>query len=45
MSERDEGGKWAWGFVPGVVAGFLLARGIGAALLMAHVRRAEMVSK
>jgi hypothetical protein len=45
MSERDDGGKWVGAFVLGVIVGVLLTLGIGAAFLMAYVRRAEMLSK
>jgi hypothetical protein len=43
--ERDQGGKWVAGFVVGLIAGVLLTLGIGAALLLTYVRRAEMLSR
>jgi hypothetical protein len=45
MSERNEGGKWVGAFVLGVIVGLLLTVGVGAALWMAYVRRAEMLYK
>jgi hypothetical protein len=40
--ERDDGGKWVWAFVLGVIVGILLTLGVGGVLLTTQARRAAM---
>jgi hypothetical protein len=41
MSEQDEGGKWVWVFLLGVIVGALLMLGVGGGLWMVQARRAQ----
>jgi hypothetical protein len=40
--ERDDGGKWVWAFILGVIVGILLMLGVGGALLTTRARQAAM---
>jgi hypothetical protein len=41
MSEQDEGGKWVWVFILGVIVGALLMVGVGGGLWMVQARQAQ----